>query len=124
MSNKIGPDDLIIVPDVYQQNQELSEVVHKLKNDVQVYKDIATKARSTYDKLRKERDFHRMHHKRVVQEKNKLVGDIKKFKKQYETYEPALKQMQVKYEVAMKEKMLIKLERDRLAAKVLVKSRI
>ena len=59
-----------------------------------------------------------MHHKRVVQEKTKLISDIKRLKKHYEHYEPTLKQLQHKYEVVMKEKMLIKLERDRLAAKV------
>jgi uncharacterized protein (DUF3084 family) len=68
--------------------------------------------------LRKERDFHRMHHKRVVQEKNKLLSDIKRLKKHYESYEPTLKQLRTRYEVAMKEKMLTKLERDRLAGKV------
>ena len=107
-----------MVPNVYQQNQELSEKLSKLQQDVQAYKDIAGKARATYDKLRKERDFHKMHHKRVVQEKSKLLADIKKIKKHYENYEPALKQMQIKYEVAMKEKMLIKLERDRMATKL------
>ena len=30
-------------------------------------------------KLRKERDFHRMHHKRVVQEKDKLITEIKRY---------------------------------------------
>ncbi len=35
-------------------------------------------------KMRKERDYHRMHHKRVVQEKNKLIGDIKRYLKQKE----------------------------------------
>jgi sperm-associated antigen 16 protein len=77
-----------------------------------------SKARATYDKLRKERDFHRMHHKRVVQEKNRLIGDIKRLKKHYESYEPTLKQLRNRYEVAMKEKMLTKLERDKLASKL------
>ena len=30
--------------------------------------------------FRKERDFHRMHHKRVAQEKNRLITDIKRLK--------------------------------------------
>ena len=115
---RLAPEDMSIVPDVYQQNQEFAEALAKLRVDVENYKDIAGKARATYDKLRKERDFHRMHHKRVVQEKNKLIGDIKKLKKHYESYEPTLKQLQHKYEIAMKEKMLTKLERDRLASKV------
>ena len=37
------------------------------------------KAKDLYVKLRKERDYHRMHHKRVVQEKNKLITDIKRY---------------------------------------------
>nr|KAJ3421397.1 Sperm-associated antigen 16 protein [Polyrhizophydium stewartii] len=115
---RLAPEDVTIVPDVYQQNQELADALQKLRVDVETYKEIANKARATYDKLRKERDFHRMHHKRVVQEKNKLIADIKRLKKHYENYEPTLKQLQHKYEMAMKEKMLTKLERDRLAAKV------
>jgi WD40 repeat protein len=115
---KISKEDVVLVPNVYQQNQQLSDSVAKLQQEVEVYQEIAGKARATYDKLRKERDFHRMHHKRVVQEKSKLITDMKKLKKHYEHYEPTLKQLQVKYEAAMKEKMLTKLERDRLVSRI------
>lgn len=116
------------MPDLNQHTQSLSDSLQKLRVDLENYKDIAmyhsinesfiSKARSTYDKLRKERDFHRMHHKRVVQEKNKLINDIKRLKKHYEAYEPTLKQLQNKYETAMKEKMLVKLEKDRLTIRL------
>ena len=59
-----------------------------------------------------------MHHKRIGQEKNKLVIDLKRLRKHYSQYEPTIKELRHKYEVAMKEKMLMRLERDRLAAKV------
>lgn len=114
----LAPEDVVIVPDLYKQNQQFSEALATLRVDVENYKEIAGKARATYDKLRKERDFHRMHHKRVVQEKSKLIADVKKLKKHYESYEPTVKLLQHKYEIAMKEKMLTKLERDRLASKV------
>lgn len=61
-----------------------------------------------------------MHHKRVVQEKNKLVAEIKRLKKRYEGLDPSMRQLQQKYETAMKETMIAKLERDRLAGKVVV----
>ena len=80
--------------------------------------EITAKAQGTWDKFRKERDFHRMHHKRVVQEKRKLVADIKKLKTHYEGYEPTLEALKNKYELAMKEKMLMRLERDRMASRV------
>lgn len=41
---------------------------------------IAERAQGTWDKFRKERDFHRMHHKRVVQVKNALCSDATKTK--------------------------------------------
>lgn len=49
--------------------------------------------KSTWDNFRKERDFHRMHHKRVMQEKNKLIVDMKRLKTHYDTYEPTMKEL-------------------------------
>ena len=80
--------------------------------------DVAQRASSTWDKFKKERDFHRMHHKRVAQEKNKLITDIKQLKAHYAKYEPTILELKRKYESAMKEKMLANLERDKMAAKV------
>ena len=39
---------------------------------------MSSKAKATYDKLLKERDFHKMHHERVQKEKKKLLGNIEK----------------------------------------------
>ena len=54
-----------------------------------------------------------MHHTRArgVQEKNKLIVDLKRLKNHYSNFEPMLQMMRAKYETAMKEKMLMKLER-------------
>merc|ERR1712072_587832 len=78
---------------------------------------VAEKAKQTWDKFRKERDFRRMHYRRVVQEKNRLIIDLKRLKRHYEQYEPTLTELRHKYEVAMKEKMLMRLERDRFLSK-------
>jgi hypothetical protein len=40
-------------------------------------------ATGSWAQLRKERDFHRMHHKRVAQEKDKLVADVKRLRAHY-----------------------------------------
>lgn len=106
------------VPDIYLKNDALDNDNKNLRLELTRMKTIAEKAKSTWDKLRKERDFHRMHHRRVVQEKNKLILDMKRLKKHYSAYEPTLKAMQQKYEQAMKEKTLMRLERDKFAAKV------
>mmetsp|Transcript_10433 Transcript_10433/g.24305 ORF Transcript_10433/g.24305 Transcript_10433/m.24305 type:complete len:513 (+) Transcript_10433:393-1931(+) len=115
---KLSEEYTTPVPDIYLRNQELDEQVVNLRQQLDKMRDITAKAQGTWDKFRKERDFHRMHHKRVVQEKNKLTTDLKRLRKHYLSYEPTLTELQRKYEVAMKEKMLMRLERDRMRARV------
>lgn len=104
------------VPDVYLQNQRLEMELKLMAEEVSKYKSIADKAQGTWNKFRKERNFHRTNHQRVVQEKKRLVVDMKRLKKHYEGFEPALQQLQGKFQAALKEKMLMSLERNRLRA--------
>ncbi|CAM9197788.1 unnamed protein product, partial [Phaeothamnion confervicola] len=106
------------VPDIYLRNEELDEQVGALRAQLLRVQEIAERAQATWDKFRRERDFHRLHHKRVAQEKARLVVDMKRLQKHYKAYEPTLQELQRRYQVAMKEKMLTKLERDRLRARL------
>ena len=117
-TGKLNKENVGPVADVYLHNQELDDTVKELRAELSQAKAIAHRATSTWDKLRKERDFHRMHHKRVAQEKNKLLQDIKRLRKHYSQYEPTVRELRHKYECAMKEKMLMRLERDRLQQQV------
>lgn len=72
-----------LVPDLYTQNLLLEQNLVALRSELSDAQAIAQKAGATWDKFRKERDFHRMHHKRVAQEKNKLITDIGRLKKHY-----------------------------------------
>jgi hypothetical protein len=109
-----GPD----VPDVYVQNQVLVEQVLDLERELARARDVAQRARATWSKFRKERDFHQMHHKRVAQEKGKLVAELQRLKKHYSSYQPLLEETRGKYERAMKDKMLMKLKAEQLETKV------
>jgi sperm-associated antigen 16 protein len=55
------------VPDAYAHNASLSNDIMALRAEVDSAKATADKASATWDTMRKERDFHRMHHKRVAQ---------------------------------------------------------
>jgi WD40 repeat protein len=114
---KLKQEDIAPVPDVYLKNQELRDTVSSMRAELEKAQYVAEKAKATWDKLRKERDFHRMHHHRVQQEKQRLCADIDKLKKVHETHEAKYRELSAKYEAAMKEKMLMKLERDRLRSK-------
>ena len=65
------------VPDAYMHNATLSDDVIALQNEVAAARAVAAKASATWDTLRKERDFHRMHHKRVTQEKGRLIKEVR-----------------------------------------------
>ncbi|XP_065525816.1 sperm-associated antigen 16 protein [Lathamus discolor] len=110
--------DIELVPTVCTRNQQLEAENMHLKKDLENYKHAANKAKEAFLKMQKERDFHRMHHKRVVQEKNRLICDIKRLKAHYASYEPVLKQLTEKYQTALRQKMLTTLERDRAVGQV------
>ncbi|KAM5325223.1 sperm-associated antigen 16 protein [Glossophaga mutica] len=106
------------VPDVYTQNMLLENENKNLKKDLKHYKQAADKAREDLLKIQKERDFHRMHHKRIVQEKNKLINDLKGLKLHYASYEPTIRVLLEKHQTLLKQKMMASLERDKAAKKV------
>ncbi|KFW71073.1 Sperm-associated antigen 16 protein, partial [Pygoscelis adeliae] len=111
-------EDSGLVPTVYTRNQQLEAENMRLRKDSENYKLAANKAKEAFLKMQKERDFHRMHHKRVVQEKNRLICDIKRLKAHYASYEPVLKQLTEKYQATLRQKMLTSLERDRAVGQV------
>lgn len=63
------------IPAIYRKNQELSDELAVLQEELDEARIIAEKARSTYDKLRKQRDYQKINHRRVQQEKTKLNQD-------------------------------------------------
>ncbi|XP_038940029.1 sperm-associated antigen 16 protein isoform X2 [Rattus norvegicus] len=106
------------VPDVYSQVMLLETENKNLKKDLKHFKQAAEKAKEDLLKTQKERDFHRMHHKRILQEKNKLIADLKGLKLHYASYEPTIRVLHEKHHALLKEKMLTSLERDRAVGKI------
>jgi len=74
---------------------------------------IANQAKSTWEQLRKERDFHKTHQDRVNGEKILIAGNIKKMKELHEDYQEKIEEIQKKHLQAVKEKALLKLEKDK-----------
>jgi WD40 repeat protein len=106
------------VPDVYAQNLHLTDQLQSVRQEMDRLRLVTDKARETYDKLKKERDFHRANHKRVAQEKTKLVKDLKRVSAHVDQYEPALAAVEKKYQLALKDRMLARLEAERLTTRV------
>ena len=101
------------VPDVYIENKRLQKELARYIEETENCKKAALGARDLCIKMRKERDYHRLEHRRLANEKNKLINDIKRLKNHYAQYEPMLDRLKQKYEAAMKEKIMTKIDRDR-----------
>nr|CEL66014.1 TPA: WD-repeat protein, related [Neospora caninum Liverpool] len=123
------------VPHAFLVNQDLKEQVVLLEHEIRRQREIASKAfhallpsfflaravsygREYFDQFKKERDFHRMHHRRLKQEKEKCTQEIKKLKKKLEDMRPQIESLEGKYKTSIREKMLVTLDRDRLAAQI------
>jgi len=106
------------IPEVYSKNLELSDEIALLQELLDEARITSEKARSTYDKLIKQRDYQKINHRRVQQEKSTLNKEINHLKKIYEVNQFKFKELTQKYENIMKEKMIMKLEKERLNAKV------
>jgi WD40 repeat protein len=106
------------VPDVYLENARLIDRTAELDSEVAKHKEISTKAMTLWERVKKERDLHRMNHHRVMQEKSTMSRDLKRLQSHSMSIEPTVTELRQKYEQCQKEKMLLKLERDKLALRI------
>jgi WD40 repeat protein len=102
------------LPDVYHQNRQLIKQIELLKEDVDKYKGAALCAKNQFVKLKKERDYHRMHHRRVFQEKEKVLKDIKRLKSLSFHHKEVLEKARQKFENAAREKTIAQVDNERL----------
>ena len=120
--NKLQRDDEITaiakIPDIYIQREKLEASVKTLRANLERMESVTERVKNTWDGLRKERDFHRMHHRRVLQEKKELIKQLKRLKKYCDAFEPTISSLRMKYENAKKEKMLFRIDRDKMAVKM------
>lgn len=104
-----------VVPDVYTDNQRLHSELKNAQREGEEYRRAASAAAETLARAQKARDFQRLQHKRVLQEKNRLIEEMKRLKAQCNSYEPAVKRMTEKYQAVLKQTMLVTVERDKAA---------
>jgi hypothetical protein len=95
----------------------MEERITKMKVELEKEQKKAEKAKSTWLKLRKERDFHKTHTARVQKEKIQIADNIKKLIELQDQYDDKIKELKKKYEMTLKEKTLLKLEKEKLQKK-------
>jgi len=102
-------------PDEYDPRFDFS---HQLREEMEKNKNMVSHAANICEKVRRERDYHRLHHRQAVQEKETLIGIVKRLRTHMRAYEPVIMELQKRLKETVKQKSLIKLERDKLMIQV------
>lgn len=114
----VDAERLGVVPNIYSENQRLDSELKNAKQDRETYERAASAAADTLLRVQKARDFHRMRHKRVQQEKSRLIEEMRKLKVQCDNYEPVVNHMNEKYRAVLRQTVMVTLERDKALAQV------
>lgn len=104
-----------VVPEVYSENQRQHAELETIQREGEEYRRAASAAAVLLDKARNARDVQKLHHHRVVDEKNKLIKEMRRLKARCNSYEPELKRLNEKYQAALKQTMQLVLEKDKAA---------
>lgn len=102
-----------VVPDVYVEILQLHWKLKKIQREISEYKEASSAGAEILEKARKARDVQRMHHQRVFVEKTRLIEELRKLKIKCNSYESELKRQCEKYQAAVKQSVLMSLERDK-----------
>ena len=112
-------DHIGLITDTENKNARMEERIKRMKIELEKEEVKAEKAKSTWLKLRKERDFHKTHTSRIQKEKEQINANMKKLKDLQDQYDDKLKELTKKYEMTLKEKTLLKLEKEKLQKKAM-----
>ncbi|CAN9504748.1 unnamed protein product [Ophioblennius macclurei] len=114
---------VFFIPDALTHKQLLLSELEAVCRETEVLREEALAAGKSLFTTQREMNFHRLQHQRVSEEKNRQIEEIRQLKTHLESFEPALKQLEEKHQVALRQKMLIGLQRDRVQSIIGVKPR-
>ena len=107
--NYLGP-----ITDVHIKNAKLEEKLNRMKNELEKANRNAEEAKSNWESLRKERDFHKENYLKTVQEKANIANDIKTLQKLHNDFTSKISDLNLKYEHLCKNKSLMKLDLEKM----------
>ena len=82
-----------LITDMHNKNAKLRAKIETMKVELTEANVIADQAKSTWEQLRKERDFHKTHQDRVNGEKVTIAQNIKKMKDVHEDYDEKIEEI-------------------------------
>lgn len=84
---KNANQDVFDLPDIFIKNQKLEEEIVRIQQELDETKINANKIKLTWEKLKKQKDYHQIHHSRLIQENDRLNKQIEKLRSFHLLYE-------------------------------------
>ncbi|RNF05494.1 pf20-like protein [Trypanosoma rangeli] len=110
--------DAPVFADNYLETAALQDRIDILEHQLRQHAELTAKTTKLFLQAKKERDYHRANHNRVVQEKNRVSKLLRQAQNHAEDVNPTLNELRQKCETLHKGKVLLSIERDKLDAKV------
>lgn len=105
---------IFFIPDARTHRQLICSELERVSSETHLLRQKVLAVGESLVRMQRERDFHRMQHRQVAEDKNRLIEDFKQLKNHLGSYEPALRLMDDKYQAALRQKMLVTLEKGRV----------
>ena len=102
------------VPDALTHRKLLQRETDSVRGETELLRQEVQATAESLVRMQRERHFHQLQSRLVAEQKNALLQDFKQLKGHFQSYEPALGQLNKKYQVAQRQKMLISLQKDRI----------
>ena len=110
---KIDINDIPKVPYVYIESEKIQEEIGNIQKELDDAKIYAEKAKSMFLRLNKEKENEKIRHRRVQQEKKKLIKEIEKIKNVYTEDYAVYKDLKKKYWDVTNESLLLENEQTK-----------
>lgn len=107
-----------MVPDNYRETAALLNRIDVLERDLRQHAELTTRLTQQWAQAKKDREYHRLSHQRVVQENARLSKLLRQAGQHADNVNPTLTDMRQRCEQLLKSKSLLTIERDRLAQEV------
>lgn len=103
-----------MVPDNYRETMALMNRIELLERDLRQHAELTTRVTQQWTQAKKDREFHRANHQRVVQENAQLSRLLRQAGQHAEQVNPTLTESRLRCEQLLKAKSLLTIERDKL----------
>ncbi|KAF7217670.1 sperm-associated antigen 16 protein [Nothobranchius furzeri] len=96
------PSERRSLPDALSHRLLLLKQLETAQAQTHLLKKEVLEGKENLVRMQRERDFHRLQHQKVTEQKKQLVEDLKRLKEHVESYEPVLRQLEEKHQAALK----------------------